>query len=153
MALFRKLENHQEKLLGQFRLQVKTELEALTEVLNWFEQVTQSFLLPKCRWQCKLALAEGFTNAVRHAHHNLSLTTPINLEVNRFPHYLEIRIYDWGQPFDLLAKLRSLREGESNYLEREGARGLLFMQELTDDIQYQRLSQGGNCLILRKQIL
>ncbi|MEG4086414.1 ATP-binding protein [Microcoleus sp. POL10_C6] len=55
--------------------------------------------------QCKLATIEGFTNAVRHAHKNLPLETPINLEITVFNERLEVNIWDMGEPFDLQAKL------------------------------------------------
>ncbi|MEG4252825.1 ATP-binding protein [Microcoleus sp. Pol10D4] len=55
--------------------------------------------------QCKLATIEGFTNAVRHAHKNLPIETPINLEITVFSERLEVKIWDMGEPFDLQAKL------------------------------------------------
>jgi serine/threonine-protein kinase RsbW len=141
-------------LLQQFRLEVKTELTALPEILNWFERVTKYFLPDKVRWQCKLALAEAFTNTVCYAHQNLPAATPIALEVKLFADFLEIRLYDRGQPFDMQTKLRSLQkllqEDGGSALEREDNRGLLFMQELTDNLQYLHLSEGYNCLVMHK---
>jgi len=47
-------------------LQVNTDMNSLTKVLDWFEQL-QDLSLPNEVWfQFQLALAEGFTNAVRH---------------------------------------------------------------------------------------
>jgi serine/threonine-protein kinase RsbW len=147
-------QTQQAHLLQQFQLEVRTELEALTEIINWFERVTHYFLPDKCRWQCKLALAEAFTNTVLYAHQHLPATTPIALEVNLFPNFLEIRLYDRGEPFDMKTKLRSLQESlyenDGSALERENNRGLLFMKELTDDLQYLRLPGGYNCLVMRK---
>jgi serine/threonine-protein kinase RsbW len=151
VELFKKKKISDENLLKQFRLQVKTNLEALIEVLHWFEQVTQSSLPEKYRWQCKLALSEGFTNTVRYAHKNLPSSTPIDIEVNIFSDYLEIRIWDWGKPFDLHAKLNALRQNSTDSLEKESDRGLFFMQELTDDLQYIRGSDKRNCLLMRKK--
>lgn len=152
MVLFKRTQ--QANLLQQFRLEVKTELAALTEILNWFERVTHYLLPDKCRWQCKLALAEAFTNTVCYAHRHLPASTPISLEVNLFPNFLEIRLYDRGEPFDIQAKLRSLQkslqENDGSALERENHRGLLFMQELTDNLQYLRLPEGYNCLVMHK---
>lgn len=138
------------KLVKQFRLEVRTELTAIIEVLKWFEETTNPLLSEKCRWQCKLALAEAFTNTVLYAHHHLPATTPIALEVNFFPNFLEIRLYDQGEPFDIQSKLRSLHEDHPFSVEAEGDRGLLFMEELTDDLQYLRLHGGYNCLVMRK---
>ena len=157
MALFRKtrknaLLRRNEKPHKQFRLQVETELEALTVILQWFERITKPLLLKKLFWQCQVALAEGFTNTVRHAHQNLPPTTKIDLEVNLFVGCLEMRIWDWGKPFDLEAKLKSLRQNNQDPLEKEGERGLLFMQELTDELAYIRMSNQCNCLVMRKRI-
>jgi serine/threonine-protein kinase RsbW len=136
----------------QFQLQVKTNLEALVDVLQWFERVTKPLLPEKCRWQCKLALSEGFTNTVRYAHQNLPPTTPIDIEVNVLNAYLEIRIWDWGEPFDINAKLNALRQSQQDPLEKESDRGLFFMKELTDELFYLRMSDDRNCLILKKKI-
>ena len=154
------------KLIKQFCLQVNTDLEALTVVLQWFEQIVTPLIPKSVFWQCQVALAEGFTNTVRHAHKNLPPTTTIDLEINVFSSCLEIKIWNWGEPFDLDSALRSLPYQNHNLLDEEG-RGLLFMQNLTDELQYIRVSpksagdssgnvsapaQGRNCLIMRKKI-
>lgn len=153
MELFsNKKKNSDKQLREQFQLRVKTHIEALTIVLQWFERNTEPILSAKCRWQCKLALAEGFTNTVRYAHQHLPTTTSIDLELNVFRNYIEIRIWDWGSPFDLHAKLNSLRQNPIDPLEKESDRGLFFMQELTDDLQYIRASETRNCLVMKKKI-
>ncbi|MEG4214385.1 ATP-binding protein [Microcoleus sp. Pol14C6] len=55
--------------------------------------------------QFKLAAIEAFTNAVRHAHKNRPSETPIELEITVFNDRLELKIWDWGKPFDLQSKL------------------------------------------------
>ncbi|MCP2728219.1 ATP-binding protein [Limnofasciculus baicalensis] len=140
------------KPLKQSHLQVTTDLNAVAEVLQWFEQFV-SPQLPDGFWGgCKLALVEGFTNVVRHAHRHLPKTTPIELELKVFTQSMEIRIWDLGDPFDLLAKLKSLSEEESDPLEKENNRGLIFMYKLTDELSYERLSDHRNCLFMRKSI-
>ncbi len=138
--------------LKQYHLQVKTELEALKEVLQWFEGLVFPLVPQKIGWQCEVALVEAFTNAVRHAHQNLPKTTPIDLEVKLLPNFLEMRIWDRGQPFDLQAKLR---KGEQNVdsIEKEGGRGLQFIKKLTDELQYLNLPNHRNCLVMRKKYL
>lgn len=147
-----KKKNSDEKLRKQLRLRVKTDIEALVTVLQWFERNTKSLLPEQCRWQCQLALAEGFTNTVRYAHKHLPETTPIAIEVNLFGDFIEIRIWDWGPPFDLHAKLNNLRQNKVDPLEKESDRGLFFMQELTDDLQYIRSPKRCNCLVMKKKI-
>jgi len=134
----------------QFHLQVQTELAALVPVLQWFESHGRPFLPESLLWQCKVALAEGFTNTVRYAHKNLPPTTPIDLELTFSSHSLEIRIWDHGQPFDLQAKLDSPQQEPVAPLEMESDRGLLLMRSLTDTLQYIRTGEGRNCLILQK---
>lgn len=142
---------HNERPVQQSNLQVKTDLNAVTEVLQWFEEFTSSLLPQQVGSQCQLALVEGFTNAVRHAHHDLPPTTPIDLELKIFPDFLEMRIWDHGPPFDFQAKLQSLCQEESDPLEKEGGRGLIFMQQLTDELSYARLGDERNCLLMRKR--
>ncbi len=138
--------------LKQYHLQVKTELEALKEVLQWFEGLVFPLVPQRIGWQCEVALVEAFTNAVRHAHQNLPETTPIDLEVKLSPNFLEMRIWDRGQPFDFQAKLR---KGEQNVdcIEKEGGRGLQFIKKLTDELQYLNLPNHRNCLVMRKKYL
>ncbi len=139
-----------DQAMQQFHLQVKTELEALKEVLQWFEGFVFPNIPQKMGWQCEVALVEAFTNAVRHAHQNLPESTPIDLEVELHPGFLEMRIWDRGQPFDLKAKLQK-GEKEVNSLEKEGGRGLQFINKLTDELQYFNLPNHRNCLVMRKK--
>lgn len=142
-----------ENLLKQFHLQVRTEIEELNAVLHWFETIAQPYLPDKCFWQCQLALSEGFTNTVLYAHRQMPTFTPIELEVKLFPQYLEMRIWDYGQPFDLAAKLESITARNSHPLEQESDRGLFFMKELTDELYYTRQEDERNCLLMVKKII
>ncbi|NJK67876.1 MAG: ATP-binding protein [Microcoleus sp. CSU_2_2] len=137
---------------AESHLQVETDLKALTEVLEWLENIVLPLLPEELWWQCRLIINEGFTNAVRHAHHNLPPATPIDLEVKVFCCYLEIRIWDRGQPFDLEAKLRSIMQEQRDPLDREGERGLVFMHKLTDELHYVRIDDCRNCLVMRKNL-
>ncbi len=137
----------------QYHLQVKTELEALRDVLQWFEGLVFPLVPQKMGWQCEVALVEAFTNAVRHAHHDLPQSTPIDLEVELLPNFLEMRIWDSGKSFDLEAKLlKGEQEAKTvDSMEREGGRGLQFIKKLTDELQYLNLPNHRNCLIMRKK--
>ncbi len=140
-----------EKPLKEARLQVETDLNAVPEVLQWFEQFTSPLLPQQFCGECQLALVEGFTNAVRHAHRRLPPTTPIVLELNLFPQYLEMRVWDRGEPFDWQAKLEALCQEDIDPLEKEGGRGLMFMDQLTDELSYIRFTDDRNCLLMRKR--
>ena len=136
----------------KFQLVVNTELEALVPVLQWFEEMSQSRLPDSIIWQVKVALAEGFTNTVRYAHDDLPSTTPVQIELVFLTDNLTISIWNFGQPFDLEKKLEEIKQSPIPPLEKESERGLLFMKALTDNLQYLRLEDGRNCLILSKNI-
>ena len=87
-------------------LQVNTDLNALTKVLEWFEQLKNLSLPNEVWWNFQLALAEGFTNAVRHAHKNLPVETPVQLEIIVFNGRLELKVWDCGPYFDFDGKLK-----------------------------------------------
>ncbi|MCT7950262.1 ATP-binding protein [Ancylothrix sp. C2] len=140
-----------EQLINQSKLRASTNIKDVEKVLEWFEQFNQPPIEGNIWWRCQTALVEGFTNAVRHAHKNLPSTTPIELEVKVFAKHLEIRIWDCGQPFDLLAKLNEILQNPPlDPLEKEGGRGLIFMKKLTDEIAYNRGADQRNCLVMRK---
>ncbi|WP_309228892.1 ATP-binding protein [Microcoleus sp. FACHB-831] len=145
MALF------DDRPLQQSRLQVQTDLNALANVLQWFEQFNLPPVSQEMWYKCQLVLVEGFTNAVRHAHQDLPLTTPIDIEVTLFNDWLEMRIWDWGQPFDLATKLKSLPDPPHDP-GTPGGRGLIYMQQLNDELYYERISEQQNCLVMRKRI-
>ena len=150
--LFKQKEVTSQSLINQFRLQVRTEFEALEEILPWFEEITLGYLPKRTLWECKLALAEGFTNTVRYAHQDLPPVIPIIIEVNLFSDYLEIKIWDVGPPFDLSKKLAEIEANPVNPLEKESDRGLFLMKNLTDNLQYIRIANRRNCLIMGKTL-
>ena len=137
------------KLSQRASLQVSTDLNALVDVLSWFDQFQDS-LLPYDVWlQCQLAIAEGFTNAVRHAHRNKSPDTPVDLEVEIHSDLLEIRIWDQGPGFDIdhYFRTRPLKVDEN----AEGGRGLSLMHQIADTLQYSRTNDQRNCLCISKR--
>lgn len=132
----------------QNHLQVRTNLADLNQVLKWFEQFNQPSM-PKKTWiQCKTALAEGFANAVKHAHKNLSSQTPIEIAVEVTPERLEIRIWDFGEVFDLKQKLASQTQLPDS--TAFSGRGLNLIHQLVDHFSYTRVSGDRNCLLLIK---
>jgi len=56
--------------------------------------------------QCILAVSEALTNAVRHAHKNRPRESPIEHQITVVNQRLELKIGNWGEPFDLKAKLK-----------------------------------------------
>jgi serine/threonine-protein kinase RsbW len=140
------------------QLQVPSSLDALANVLSWFDQLYQSFI-PKSAWiRCQLALAEGFTNAVRHAHKGRSSDLYIDLEVTILERQIEIRIWDFGEPFDLVKKIKDIlaktkdKSTDINSLScGGGGRGLLLMSDIGDYLSYEHGEDGRNCLLIIKQ--
>lgn len=130
-------------------LRVNTDLNELIQVLSWFESFYQPDI-PKEVWlQCQTSLAEGLTNAIRHAHKNQPLETPIDIEVNSSANALEIRIWDCGPPFDFNAKLAQVTNAIDTHAS--GGRGLQILQSVADHLSYSRTEDHRNCLLIVKQ--
>ncbi|MEL6470264.1 MAG: anti-sigma regulatory factor [Cyanobacteria bacterium J06623_4] len=125
-------------MLEQAHLSVNSRLEELVTVQQWFRALI-SQLAEEAPWindqfdQLNLALAEGFTNAVRHAHANLPRTTPIDIELVLRPEKIEICIFDQGEPFDP----DSISEPQPGAL-REGGYGWFLLRRLADQVTYSR---------------
>lgn len=125
-----------------------SDLKALDQVLSWFDQFNQP-TIPKKAWlQCQLALAEAFTNAVRHAHKELPTNIPIDIELTLFPQSLELRIWDQGPPFDLEQRLQKLEQEVD--VRAGGGRGIVILQKIADKLSYTRTSDHRNCLLIVK---
>lgn len=138
----------------KFYLQVNSDLKSLGHVLEWFTKNTRSYLSEHYFLQCQTMLAEGFTNAVRHAHKNYPPQTLIKIELFLYNRYLEIKIWDTGKPFDLKEKLDVLLQKKEKTAPvdlAEGGRGLQFINALADQFQYIRdIKQERNCLVMQK---
>jgi serine/threonine-protein kinase RsbW len=148
---------HQQQLgetpLQKIHLRVNTDLRAVNQVLDWYDQLENLPISKTVLSQCRLALVEGFTNVVRHAHQGLPPETPIELEVTVFNERIEMRIWDNGQPFNLEAKLREMKERDRDGFECEGGRGLAIFLMLADQVTYTRTSDQQNCLLIVKHLL
>ncbi len=127
-------------------IQVNTDLNELTTVLDWFEQIHHD-TMSKSDWLgCKTALAEVFTNAVRHAHKDMPQETVINLEATLTENTLEVKVFDFGSGFDLSSKLSSLDDIDINAL---GGRGLDLIHQIVDVFSYERIGDR-NCMLIIK---
>jgi serine/threonine-protein kinase RsbW len=129
-------------------IQVESDLGALAQVLSWFDQFSR-FPIPHLAWlECQLMLAEGFTNAVRHAHRDRPGDLPIDIEVTVRADALELRVWDFGDEFDLQQKLDALPSDQDPYAE--GGRGLRLLQRMADILRYTRMADQRNCLLVVK---
>lgn len=131
-------------------LKVTSQIDLVCQVQRWFNEVCRS-LEDDFAWvsnytdRLGLALTEGFTNAVRHAHADLPPDTAINIDVDLANDCVEIRIWDQGNPFnpDLLPEPQPGELLESGY-------GWFLLRRLADRVTYQRLQDGRNCLSIVK---
>jgi serine/threonine-protein kinase RsbW len=137
-------------MLEQEHLKVQSDLKLLNQVQQWFEDFCLQHL-SQLSWskaqlyRLNLALAEGFTNAVRHAHQALPRETIIDIDLALWSDRLEIRIWDRGKPFDPDA----LEEPKPGTLQ-EGGYGWFLLRRLADRVVYERAADGRNCLLIVK---
>lgn len=137
-------------IVQQDNLTVKSELQLLNQVQQWFEEFCLKHLF-KLGWsesqlyRLNLALAEGFTNAVRHAHHALPPETTIEIAVSLWNDRLEIRIWDYGKPFNP----DEIAEPKPGTLQ-VGGYGWFLLRRLADHVVYERDTDGRNCLLIVK---
>jgi serine/threonine-protein kinase RsbW len=131
--------------MRQEHLKVVSRLDLVSQVQHWFTDICLS-LDEETAWvahyadRLMLALTEGFTNAVRHAHEHLPPDTDITIDFSIAHHRAEIRIWDYGEPFDP----ELLPEPEPGALLDSGY-GWFLLRRLADRVTYQRI-QGRNCL-------
>jgi serine/threonine-protein kinase RsbW len=137
-------------IMQQDHLTVKSDLKLLNLVQQWFERFCLPHL-PELGWsdnqlyRLNLALAEGFTNAVRHAHQNLPPETAIDIGIALWNDRLEIKIWDYGPPFNPDA----LVEPEPGTLQ-VGGYGWFLLRRLADTVLYKPDIDGRNCLLIVK---
>jgi serine/threonine-protein kinase RsbW len=140
-------------MLQRDYLTVKSDLSVLTHIQEWFDQfclryVARLFWLQEQHYPLNLALTEGFTNAVRHAHHELPSDTTIEIDLCLWDDRIEIRIWDQGKPFNPDV----LEEPEPGTL-RQGGYGWFLLRRLADHVVYERSPDNRNCLLIVKHAI
>lgn len=145
-------------MLKQYHIQVNSDIYALAKLQEWFHQFQN--LLPNPTWmQCNLVLVEVFTNVVSYAHEGLAEETPIDIEITIYKpeNFLEMRIWDFGEPFDLQSEIDRAALESQNSQDFEsiddiptGGRGLMIAKTVADDIRYDTLPDGRNCFVMTK---
>lgn len=139
------------KLIKELNLQLETDINSLNTLLSNFETNIAPLLPKNIGWQCETVLAEAFTNVVIHAHRNLPLSTPIDIQVKLFRDRLEMCIWDHGEPFDLQAHLAAEKKFNHQFWQKEEGRGLQLIENFTDYLNYKAKNKR-NCLIMGKKI-
>lgn len=138
------------KVHKKIYFEVNSDLHCLEKVLEEFNKVNESWVSKKEFLQCQLALAEGFTNAVRHAHKDLSKQTKITLEITLTEADIQIRIWDYGKPFDLEKFAKNLIHKKD--ILASGGRGVEILQKISDVLTYSRTEDQRNCLLIIKKL-
>jgi serine/threonine-protein kinase RsbW len=136
------------KVIKQTHFQVTSDLNALDGVLFQFNQIHQPSIPIQFWLQCQLALVEGFTNAVRHAHKGLAPNTPIEIKLTLCTESIEIRIWDCGQPFELEEPIEKASQKQNDLAN--GGRGLQILVKIADRLRYFRTKDERNCLLIIK---
>ena len=136
------------KVLRSIKIEVKSDLKALDEVLFQFNTIDRDSIPLRDWLQCRLALAEGFTNAVRHAHKNLSRDVPICIEVLLNQTLMKIKIWDRGPKFDLHSFIAETSKKNADWLA--SGRGIPILNKISYRLNYYRIEQK-NCLVIIKK--
>jgi serine/threonine-protein kinase RsbW len=129
---------------------VKSDLASLNDLQSWFRHLCRRHggrwsNLEDSVYRLNLALAEGFTNAVRHAHAGMPQETSIEVQVAFESEQVEIQIWDAGHPFNPDV----LEEPKPGTLRLTGGYGWFLLRRLVDQVSYDRTGQQ-NCLRLIK---
>ena len=132
----------------QIKIEVNSDLKAVDQVLLQFNKLYHSTILQQDWLQCQLALVEGFTNAVRHAHKNLPPETPIRIAISLDLKKIAIHIWDYGEPFDLEHFITTISQTDGNW--QGSGRGIAIMHQIADTLSYKRVSALQNCLTIIK---
>ena len=149
MKVLRKYEQNKLKVLRKISIEVPSDLQALDKLLSQFNEIYQEFV-PERDWlQCRLALAEGFTNAVRHAHKNLPSETIIRVEVLLSKDRIKMRIWDSGAAFDLRGFTKEKARSQNGWLN--SGRGIPLLNKIADRLEYSRTGNKYNCLLIVKK--
>jgi len=143
---------------GEAQAEFPSTLDAIAELLEWFEQHRPGGLHDMVWIQAQTALMEGFTNAVRHAHALLDPPPLVGVTLALVAGKLRLGIRDRGASFDLETRLQAhAAEGEEplgldGLPEREAHWGVIILSRLQRDfgwsIRYEPLAEGGNLLLL-----
>jgi serine/threonine-protein kinase RsbW len=138
-----------QSVLETKRIHVNTDLNELSRVLEWFQDLSQESVNAEDWMQCQIALAEGFTNVVRHAHQSLPPQTLIEIDLNFYPNHVEMRIWDCGPPFSLIEQIDHHRTSVTD--SSISGRGLMLLQKIANELDYTRVDETRNCLSLIKR--
>ncbi|AUT01470.1 serine/threonine protein kinase [Nostoc sp. CENA543] len=142
-------------------LQLASDLDAISTIVEWFEQFNHTPVTHQLWLEAQTAVIEGFTNAVRHAHCYLNPETPVDINVQISEELFHVCIWDQGDIFDFELALenfhREVSDRAFNPLVHESHWGCIFLLKLRKEygwtISYTRESGDRNCLSLKKPLI
>ncbi|MGB2924633.1 MAG: rhodanese-like domain-containing protein [Limnothrix sp.] len=140
-------------ILDQYQFHVASDLTLLDQVLAQCSQINRNDLIPLHDWmQCQMAIAEGFTNAVRHAHGESRKNCPVTIGLCLYPHRLDIRIWDHSDStFDLERHLAHLDPHLNEHAS--GGRGFIILNKIADTLSYRYDAEKKQyCLLIKKNL-
>lgn len=116
--------------------------------MEWLQQNQPDFVPIRSWLECQTVIIEGFDNVLKHAHRHLASETAIALCLQVYPQGLEMEIWDYGEPFDLLKALEQAPEKQA--ISADHGRGLILMRRILDYITYTRTQDSRNHLRMIK---
>jgi serine/threonine-protein kinase RsbW len=128
-------------------LTIPSDLRMLSVARSFALAVCQVCALDKHTMQAiMLSSSEAITNIIRHAHHDRP-GAPLQLQFRLFPDFMELLLYDEGEPFDITA-VPHLDPAEL----RVGGRGVFLMRALMDELSCRPREGSGNILRMVKRL-
>lgn len=121
-------------------------LELVQTVLE--ETMTRLDLDGKVSYEVGMAVREAVANAIEHGNRS-EPERKVQVELDLLPGELVVKVCDEGDGFDPERVADPLR---SVNLLKAGGRGILFMKEFMDQIDYTFHHDGGTEVTLRKQV-
>lgn len=112
------------------------------------ETMTRLDLEEKVSYQVGMAVREAVANAIEHGNRS-EPDKKVHVELDLLPGELVVKVSDEGEGFDPGGVSDPLSPAN---LLKPGGRGLLFMREFMDEIDYTFHMHGGTEVILRKQV-
>ncbi len=140
-------------ILDQYQFHVASDLTQLDQVLEQCNKINRHDRIPRHDWmQCQMAIAEGFTNAVRHAHGEELKDCPVNIDLTLQEDCLDIRIWDHGKNnFNLDNHLQHLDMKVNEFAT--GGRGFIILKKIASKLAYKHDEQRQqNYLLISKTL-
>jgi serine/threonine-protein kinase RsbW len=98
-------------------------------------------------FEMELAVVEAVNNAVEHAHH-FQRSTLVTVRVGLSSNRIKFTILDSGAAFDFEAAM-AMSAGSGNPTEAERGRGLKIMDELMDEVKYERSGETNQITLVK----